>query len=146
MPYVQSFMYAESVIGLNMPLANDPTKTEHKIQILGPLSTLKPTYVPGLFSFSFACNILAYDHTIAHTMRLCFLKEGSEVILVDTGVTDISANENTQEDILPPHLRGVNFALDFKNVNIEELGMYITEVYLDDELIGSFPIEVWRKS
>ena len=48
-----------------------------------------------------------------------------------------------QEDIkLPPELRGFVLNMDLRNVPILTIGEYHTEIYLNDSLIGKYPIHV----
>lgn len=132
-----SFMYC-----LNAERQQPPTNS---INAIGVLSTFKPDYVPGAFSFSIIFSILGLDMSTDNTVRITFSKRDALKPLVDTGNISLSSNElnkDAHSALIPEEYQGVDFTLDFRNVVFKENGVYVTTVYLNGDALGEQDIYV----
>ncbi|WP_455793016.1 DUF6941 family protein [Clostridium butyricum] len=131
MERISTFVYCESV-------QNENTPTGIKNNILGPMNALRPMYIPGTFSFSIFLSILGIDLSKTHIMKIIFT-DGKENI-VNTGDSQLPAQD--LEPDLPESERGFMMNMDLRNVVLKKEGIYKTQVYFDDKLLGEYPIYV----
>lgn len=135
MPIISTFMYCEN--------ANQvPTPQGDKLNIIGPMHIFKPTFVPGNFSFSIVCGILELNTEHDHVIRIKFINNQTEEVLVDTGDFNFPGSNDPKIIELPEDMRGVMLNLDFRNVILRNTGSYTTEVIVDNEFLGQFPVKV----
>jgi hypothetical protein len=140
MPRISTFMYCEE------------TKQEahpglpNRLNISNPLNVFRPAFVPGMFSFSIVFGLLGIDIVEKqHLLRIKFLNSNDlEKPIIDTGDIQMIAEKNPNDTnaSLPEEHRGMMANLDFRNAVLKSEGEYITEIYMDNELLGSFPIYV----
>ncbi len=128
MACLKSFLYCE---GVNMEI----TPNGPKPHLVGPLITLSPMFIPGMFSFSIFMHIGEEDIKGMKTFRVVFKKKDSIEAIVDTGNQNLQSPEE-KEITLPEEARGFMINMDFRNVVIKEEGLYVSEVYYNDEKIG----------
>lgn len=131
MTRISTFVYCEGV-------QNENTPKTVKNNIIGPMNVLRPMYIPGTFSFSIFVSILGVDLNQDHNLRITFSYE--ESIIVDTGNSLLAAQK--LESDLPESERGFMLNMDLRNVVLKKEGSYKTSVYLDENLLGEYPIYV----
>ena len=136
MPTVSTFIYCEST--------NKPSQPNEKLIVNNPYSIIRPPYLPTVFSFSIVMHILDLDFDKeSHSMKLIFKKKDSESVIIDTNNIHLPAKPKELQSInLPKEAQGININMEFLNVDLKESGFYVTEVYIDEEKIGSYPIYI----
>lgn len=136
MPKVSMFVYAE---GSQM---NVNQQGQQQMLIVNPQIVFTPMFVPSQFSFSMHIGFTEIDLDKEHIVRLVFWGPDDEVTsLVDT-MSDVRIPIQTDNPKnLPADMRGLIMNMDFKNVIFSVNGTYSTDVYLDGEKLGSFPIK-----
>lgn len=133
MPYISTFIYCENAnVGPNQ-----------KLHIEAPLLNFSPLFLPGMFSFSVAMGILDLDLSKDYTFQLLFFSpEKDEKPVVDTGLITLPKNQSDEPSDLPKDAQGIMLNMDFRNVPLRHRGTYRTEVMLNGDKIGTFPIWV----
>ena len=112
------------------------------INAIGILSVMTPEFVPGTFSFSIIFSVLGVDTTKANELRVVFKDDSQNKILVNTENISVPSMPNKDDIQLPAECVGYNLSMDFRNVVFESNGYYTTEIYLNNESIGSRSIYV----
>lgn len=137
MPYISTFVYAEDS---NAEL----TPQGQKLHIINPQQIFLPMFVPGMFSFAVAFGILEVNTQESHRIRYVFYSpvEG-ELPLIDTG--EVVLPIVTEDNGVPIDMQGIMLNLNFRNVPFRLEGAYKSEIYLDGNLLGIFPIKVRGK-
>lgn len=138
MPRISTFMYSDNA---RMDLNGD----QQQINITNPMIAFKPAFIPSTFSFAVTIGIAGFDLRQAHKLQYIFKELNSDDNIIDTGDVLFPARSNNVQDtdsLLPLEHRGVVINLDFRNVIFKREGDYISYVYFDGELLGSFPIYV----
>ena len=129
---VPTFIYAEES-------RNEVHSKGQKMNIVNPLLVFSPKYLPGQFSFSVAIGMLEVDYSQTHVFRYLLRGPKSEQEpIVDTGDVPIPSQLNPRN--LPLEMQGIFMGFDLRNIDLEDEGKYISEVFLDGESIGTFPI------
>ena len=100
---------------------------------------MSPVNIPTEYSFSISFGIQDVDVTEPHYLRIIF--HNAEVVLHDTGTINLPIEEKGDAK-LPKNLRGINIGMDFRNLLIHSEGEYVTDIYLDEVLLGSYPIAI----
>ena len=96
------------------------------------LTVIELETIPGSLSFSNIITILDVDTSIEHHIVIQ-IKETEEVLAkaeINTPVLPILVD-------LPEEYRGINIAIDWKNINFTNTGVYSLCVYFDEDLIGT---------
>lgn len=135
MPKISTFMYCEG--SMNEILPNG----QQRIHIVSPQHFFAPQFIPGTLSFSVVFGILEIDTTLPHDLRF-FLKSPSGESIVDPGLINIPVNTTPDVMSMPEDMRGFIVNLSFQNVILRDEGEFFSEIYLDDEKIGRYPIKV----
>lgn len=113
-----------------------------QLTINNPLLVINPVFVPGLFSFSVVFGVMGINFDFDHTVRLVFL-DGEDNVIIDSNNISLPKGVIPDDAIgLPPEERGFMFNLDFRNVVFKTEGTYKTQVYIDGDLMGDYPIFV----
>lgn len=111
------------------------------INVLNPKIVFTPMFIPGQYSFSVVIGIVGLDvEEEDHKYQYIFSGPNGEEIIN-------SGEFMTQRPIgnpfkLPPDKRGGMISLDFKNVIMNENGVYSSEIICDKESLGKYPIYV----
>lgn len=134
MPHISTFVYCEGFQIDNPQIGQQP-----KLHIVGPMHVLTPQFVPTTFSFGLFFGILDFNMGEEHKVRVTFLSPKVEdKLLLDTGDIVLPPNKiDTVQD-----MQGFMMNLDLRNMVIEYNGEYKSEIYLDGEKIGTYPIKV----
>jgi len=132
MAYTHTFIYAEET-------RNEAQPQGQKMTVVNPMLIFSPKYLPGQFSFSVAIGMLEVDLTKTHVFRYNLTGPNVEIgLIVDTGDVLIPSQENPRK--LPIEMQGLFMGFDLRNVDLALEGKYISEVFLDGESIGTYPI------
>ena len=101
------------------------------------LSAINPEYIPTLYSFSTVITILGYDHSVDHSIRVTFGRDGFDKGTVDGSIPKIIDDSN-----LPEEYKGVNLAINWNNFDFKSEGIYLLTVEMDGVEIGQKEIYV----
>ena len=112
-------------------------------QLTGPVTTVRPQFIPGNYSFSVSVGVIGVDMQKENSMRFV-LKEPSGKVLndLDEAPLPVAGPDNK----LPKEYGGFVACIDFRNAVIQEEGVYSLEVYVNSELIGTKNIPVYGRS
>lgn len=134
MPRISTFMYAERA---------EPNP-QGQIQITNPLMVINPMFVPGMFSFTIIFGVVGIDNETDHTMQILFKGPNDEPPIINTNTIPLpkGAVPMVKELELPREHKGMMFNLDFRNVVFKSEGIYTSQVYIDGDLLGEYPIFV----
>lgn len=124
MAFITSFIYCRDPEELQIP---------SQAEVIKPMQVIRTKYIPTYFTFSIACVIYGTDFAKENRLNLCFRNPEGEVVL-DTGEASINKREDNTD------LLQIN--VEFRNVVLKEAGIYRTEVKINNELLGSYPIPV----
>lgn len=131
MARLKSFLYCE---GVNI----EQTPNGPKHNLIGPLQTLSPMFIPGMFSFSIFMSISGKEVCEPCTFRVAFKKVDMDEYILDTGNQSLPGIE--VEGNIPEDSHGFMINMDLKNVVIKSEGLYISEIYLNNIKIGESDI------
>ena len=131
MAYVSSFAYCDSL----QQQKNSVGKTQ--IQIVNPLDELNLVAVPSAFSFAILCVITDLEIDKNHIINLDFITPHHKTITVARLPITASELSGTEKEV-----RNIRVGVDIRNCIFYEGGSYATKVYVDDELIGEYKIQV----
>ena len=112
-------------------------------QLIGPVTTLRPQYIPGNYSFSSSVGVIGLDMQKDNSMRFV-LKAPSGDMLNDLGEAPLPVA--APDNVLPKEYGGFVACIDFRNVVIPEPGVYSLEVHINGELIGTKDIPIYGRS
>lgn len=139
MPKISTFMYSEGAV-------NETVPNGQRLHIVAPLLIFTPMFIPGTFSFSVALGILGIDVDKDHIFQFKFKTPVTgEAPLIDTGEINFPRISDSSIYDLPLDMRGIMLNFGFQNVVFRNEGTYISEVFLDGESLGEFPIDVKGK-
>lgn len=116
--------------------------TPGKNNVMGVLSAISPEYIPGLFSFAINFSILGLSEG-QHTFSLKF-KGPSGKIVNEIQNENILYKKDPITNLPDEHL-GVTIGVAMQNVELETSGLYSTDIFLDDELLGTYDIYIKGK-
>ena len=137
MAKVSMFVYAE---GSQM---NVNPQGQQQMLIVNPQVVFTPMFVPSQFSFSIHVGITGIDLDSEHIVKLIFWDPSDKTTpLVDTKNDARIPIQTDRSKKIPADQRALMLNMDFKNVIMATNGTYTTDVYLDDDKLGSFPIYV----
>lgn len=132
MPRISTFMYCEQA---------EINQHNQKLNISGPLHVIITPFIPTNFSFSIVFGLMAFNNEQDNGLQIRFLDSDGN-ILVDANNITIGKNMDPQTMALPPEARGLIANLDFRNVTLRKPGVYVTQILLNQDLLGEFPIQV----
>lgn len=131
MLHISTFMYSEDTI-------QDPQAKS--LHIVNPTMVFKPTFIPSLYSFSVTLSIVGLEFQKDPKLRFKFWSENEpDKMLVDTGEIPLPKNNNDDSD-LPEEFRGGMLTMNFRNLPLKYQGKYFSEVFIDEESLGTFPV------
>lgn len=133
MPNISTFMYC-----------SETSTSGSDLQISNPLQVINTLFIPSTFSFAIVFGINNMDLSEKkYILQVKFYgPESSDNILLDTGSINLDKQAEVKTTPLPKEARGMMINLDFRNVVFQNEGTYRTEVYLNEELLGQYPIYV----
>ena len=129
MAKIRNFIYC-----LNVDITEDG-----RTDIRGFLDSMMPEYIPGLFSFSIHFSIVDISDG-HHEVGVSFKNEDGTI---NTDVGNISIDYKKDEKInMPREEVGVNLTVALQNIEFKKSGKYYTQVTVDGEDGGCYPIYV----
>lgn len=131
MAYISSFTYCDSI-------QTEMTPQGPRNQIVNPLQMLTPIAVPGNYSFAIACNIAGFDVTKENCVQIQFVSSSGQLVN-DTGDIKFQLPIDQIESGKPCAMQ---FNLDMRNLVLSEVGLYSTKVFVNNEQIGEYKIQV----
>ncbi len=105
------------------------------------LSAINPEYVPGLFSFSTIITLLGLDFKTENILKVSLASEAAEIGSIEGPVPEIDVSGN-----LPEQYKGVNFSINWNNVEFKDEGKYVLSVFLNGEKLAEKDIYVKGKN
>lgn len=113
-----------------------------KVSADGILSALTPAYIPGLFSFSVVISVLDISPENEHSFRVVFTDPKGNITF------DVSNPFTVQKrlDVLPAEYQGINFTMNFNNIDFKMSGLYKMSIWIDDTLLDEKEIYVKGKN
>ena len=137
MPEIKNFIYC-----MGTKSDTRPGEERRVTSVEGIQNCLLPDYIPGNFSFSIVFSLLDLEPGEEYCVEVSFNHENEEVARVEdiqlTGRIDNKYN-------VPEKFFGYQIAIDFRNVLLNEEGVYHTIVSLNGEEKGDYPIYVKAK-
>src|SRR5690625_2642927 len=112
------FVYGEGI-------QQEQTPQGIKQSILNPQISLRPLFIPSLFSFSVSFGIIGVDIKLEHTLRYTFKGPDEAEYAIDTGAVKIPPESPEARRPLPLEASGYLFNLDFRNTAFRKEGWYI---------------------
>lgn len=136
MPEISTFMYVDGSF-------NETDSTgQQRLHLVSPMHIFTPVFVPGTLSFSVVFGILGIDNEKSHNLDFVFHNPTTKENLVEIKQIHLPVNNDPGVNGLPKDLRGVMLNLSFQNVVFRNDGEYFSEIFLDNESLGKFPISV----
>lgn len=136
MARVSTFIYCEDV-------RHDQTPQGMKLNVQNPYATLLPAFVPGNFTFNICFGIEGMDLERDLKLRYTFGPSNeADNLLVDSNDISLKVERNPETLNIPDAYQGVVMTMEFKNIIFRKNGEYVSKIYLDDKLLGEFPIMV----
>jgi len=134
------FLYCDSIQPI---LATSPPNTIY--QITSPLLALTPFHIPGSYSFAMAFAISGLDAAIeSSSLRVEFYNpEGG--LVQSTGNIKTPIMEDEKSKFFPLDFKGIFMQMDMRNVTFETEGVYSTKVFMNDDLLGEYPVYVTQQ-
>lgn len=134
MPTLTTFTVCESVGNFApQPNVNIP-------QLNGPQAVLRPYFIPSSFSFGISAGVIGVDSKKSNSVRF-LIKNPEGIIIQDSGESMFPAL--SEDDSLPNDYQGFVLTLDIRNLIIEEQGVYVFELFVNDESIGTRDIPIF---
>lgn len=133
MPRIATFVYSEG--------SAHQGENKEKLFLENPQYLFQSEFIPSLFSFSVSFGIADLDNSKENELRFIF-SDPQEETLIESDL--ISLPTGFDED-LPPELRGFMFNMNFRNVRFEHEGYYCSEIFINGESVGKFPIYVIKR-
>lgn len=118
---------------------------EGKTDIIGYMTSMRPDYIPGLFTFSVNFSIIDIQDG-EHTLELFFADPNGEIIAEIRGAKVEYNHAEVNDAELPREHSGINVAAGMQNVNLRCNGEYNMQVTWDGEDMGHYPIYVQGKN
>lgn len=128
MPRIGTFVYCE-----------DTELIDGKMHAINPLLNLSPPFVPGTYSFAVLFGILDVDFEVDHILNFRFYDSQNELVM-DSG--EINLQSRGHNTTLPRDWWGYMFNFNMRNLPLRHEGVYRSELFVDGEKIGDFPIYV----
>lgn len=126
MPKISTFIYSD-----------DSTQTPDRLLLTNPKTIFRTPFIPSFFSFSVTFGIIEINPNEKNEFQLkIWAEEDPGEILIDTGVTPIPTELFKDKH----ELNEAMISLNVKNLTIKKEGKYITQVVLNKEQLGSFPM------
>ena len=128
MARISTFMYCDNV-----------QNQYNNMVVNSPMQIITMNYIPGMFSFSVIFGVLDINQYEDHRIRFVFKNE-EEKVIIDTGEVNLPKNPNVEN--IPVEIQGFMASMDFRNTNFDSEGTYRSEIYIDGDSLGQFPIKV----
>lgn len=138
MPKISYFLYSETHVFDNTPGGQ-------KSHIIGPQVAFSPAFIPSMFSFAVNFSVLDIDLDAQTNMHLGFFSpEENEkpLVVADLPIHPIVPDETRK---LPKDMQGIMIGIDLRNVALKVEGYYRTEISINGQLLGSFPVYIQAK-
>lgn len=139
MPKLTSFMICDAIN--NMPIKQADGKINNVPALFAPVQALRPQFVPGNFSFGIAVGISDIDLNVSNKM-LIRIKNPNDKIVHDSGIKEIPPAPHI-DNKLPKEYQGFIMCIDIRNLSIDVEGIYIFELFLNDELMEKKEIPIF---
>lgn len=128
MPQISNFLYC-------MQTSNE----EDQFKIIDPLNVIPIESTPGRFTFSIMFSIVGFDPSKDHEGHIVF-RDPENNILIETDKFPVSKEDSPNKEDSKPIVTGLSLGVEFVNVLFETEGVYKTQLYLNNEVLGEFVI------
>lgn len=137
---VNSFVYCLSFFPQKKPDGKE------SLVLDGIISSINPEYVPGMFSFAMIVGLIGIDFSRRQKLNVKFLNATTRKSILDLPNIELSENmfmnNGLNFEVLSVDKAGVNMNIDARNIVFHEEGWHVTEIEIDNQLIGEYPIYV----
>ena len=120
------------------------TITPQGPQLISPQAILRPTFIPGNFSFALALSIAGVKTSIAHTFYFYIQNPKGETIH-EAPMQNLPLDPSASKSNIPEKDQGFVIAIDIRNLPITEEGEYQFFISIDNTDILSKTFSVYRK-
>jgi hypothetical protein len=140
-PKVAFFVYSDAI---QMQPTDPPMPGYNGGQrhvIVGAQMMFQPIFIPCQYSFAISVGLSGFEPAQSYRLRFQFRKQGLQTIISDSGdheidISDLAADAQDAEDI--QLVVGAQLA----NVIIEDEGWYETELFINSDSVGVYPIKI----
>lgn len=134
MPYISSFIYCDII-------RTEMTENGPQPQIIKPLQALALYGIPGNFTFAISFTIAGIDVNKENLLRIQLLSPDEKAVF-DTGDFNFRINQIDENE--KPNT-SMQFNFDLRNLVFQMEGIYSTNIFVDNEIIGTYKIEVIQR-
>lgn len=111
-------------------------------QLVAPQIAVRPQFIPGNYSFSISVGVRDVDLKRVNQIRFT-ITSPTGVILQDSGNSDFPPTG--KPDIIPLEFQGFTLSMDVRNIVIHEEGLYTFSLYINDIVIGTQEIPIFKR-
>lgn len=138
MAKITVFMLCDNIENIPLPTGSIVQK------LTSPQMCLRPQFVPGNYSFGVAVGIQGIDFRTATKVRFT-ISDPDGITVQDSGTSEFPPISEPIAGPLPTEYRGFLMQMEIRNMTILKEGAYSFSVYIDDELVGTQIIPVFRR-
>ena len=113
-------------------------------QLISPQAILRPSFIPGNFSFGLSAAITGIKTSIPHSFYF-HIKNPKGKIIHQSPVQNIPVDANIASDDIPEKYQGIVMAIDVRNLPLEEEGEYQFSIIVDNSDTASHSFPIYKK-
>jgi len=130
-PQISTFMYAL-----------EAGQVKNGMTIRNPLNFIALQHIPNNFTFTIIFGLVGLGGDRSHELKM-FFKSPDGKVIHSWGPVSVTV-EGVPEDV-PPETVGFVSHFQFQNTPLEIQGEYRTEIHVNGEKLGDFPIWVFQR-
>jgi len=111
--------------------------------IINPAQNLRLPYIPTAYSFMMSIGLQGYDKSIENSLKAIF-KDPSGKILLDSSPAIIPKYVSENQSTVPNEYSCVSVNFNLQNILFTEEGVYTVTLLLNDEIIESKGVYVFK--
>ena len=135
MARIAAFMLCDAINNINAPDGSTVP------QLVSPRTVIRPSIIPGSFSFGIAIGIEDIDLKQRNKIKFEIVSPDGE-ILQASGENELPIFDNN-DDILPVEYQGFTLSIDIRNLVIKNAGVYKFKFFVNDNNIGTQRIPIF---
>lgn len=134
MARIAAFMLCDAINNINAPDGSTVP------QLVSPRTVIRPSIIPGSFSFGIAIGIEDIDLKQSNKIKFEIISPDGEVLQA-SGENALPIFDN--DDILPVEHQGFTLSIDIRNLVIKKAGVYEFKFFVNDNNIGTQMIPIF---
>ena len=136
MAKIANFMICDTMNNVPMPGG------AFGLNIVNPQLLLRPSYIPGNFSFCIVVGVQGIKTTNLNTVKFKFefCDPNNKVLQQSSAELPLVKMPN-----VPEEYQGFLMSFDLRKLPIEKEGAFILKLFVDEELIGTKEIPIYKK-